>query len=119
MTEGADDLFDHLGDGTQVTYRPKSGPPVTLTAIVAKAVDEVETATDGQERRVELVMTISRTPTSPFGGVASPALHATVEIDGVEYTVTEAVARGAMARLHLVRTTALRVTRPRFFRGRE
>ena len=62
--------------------------------------------------------TVGRDPTADEGGIADPVVNAIVKIDGVEYTVVQVDLTGALAGLHLVRTTALRVTRPGVFRER-
>ena len=108
---GVDALF--LARGQAATYTPAGGgSPVSLTAIMGHLETEEEIEFDG--RRVKLTgrATISTDPTSDWGGVADPALNATLTADGTEFAVARIDAKSAnLATLGLVLKRAVERTR--------
>lgn len=105
-------LFEALGDA--ITYTPKGGAAVSLTGLVGfgEITDHEER---GLRKRLIRDVTITRDPTSEFGGVANPSLTATVTIDGAEYAITEIQAESAsMATLVLAEKKQLEITRKNY-----
>jgi hypothetical protein len=80
-------LFDHHGES--VTYTPAQGVAVAVTAVVG--AEKIETIFQGDRRikRRKRTATISVDAASSYGGVASPALSATVTIGTLIYAVAE------------------------------
>jgi hypothetical protein len=80
-------LMSHFGDSARAQYIPKGGVAVAVTAIIGnEEAIEVEHAS-GRRRVLRRTVTITRDASSQFGGVAEPALNASVKIDTVVYAI--------------------------------
>ena len=90
--------------GASVSYTPKGGDAVTVTAAAgAETVTWIDR--EGQQtKRRELPLTISTDAAGDYAGVAEPALRATVTIGGELWNVEQITPlAGSFARLSLVR----------------
>ena len=88
-------LLEQLGDGTPITYTPAGGSPVSLTAIVGPERHEPDD--DDEEGRSLLrvrEVSFATDPAGEYGGVAAPAVNATVTIGGEVWPVKEIVSVG-------------------------
>lgn len=106
-------LFEQHADSGRVTYTPKGGSTVSLSAIVGneKAMDDSSAA--GERRVLRRPVTITTDPAGTYGGVATPATNATVVVDNVNYAVEslQPLAAGYMT-LVLVRPELQLYSRP-------
>jgi len=85
-----DHLFQFGRTGVRYLDEPHA-EPVDLTAIVGpERTDELDGET-GRKLRITREVTILTDPDSDYGGVASPKMSATIEIDGVEWTIAPPV----------------------------
>jgi hypothetical protein len=79
--------FDHFGDADSITYTPAVGDAVTLSAILGPETTKEGEDLNGRTREIVRDATIHTDPDSKWGGVAAPALNATVTNDSVEYAI--------------------------------
>ena len=107
-------LMEHLGDA--ITYTPAGGAGAAITGILGFEEDREDETLDGRRLRRLRDVTVNTDPADPdYGGVASPALNATVTVGGVQYAVESIVSLSAnLVRLALRRVTALEVSRENY-----
>lgn len=80
-------LMDTLADEDTITYTPAGGEGVPVSAILVAETSEEDEELDGPSQKLVREVSILTDPASEWGGVAAPALTATVTIGGVEYAV--------------------------------
>ena len=79
--------MEQFSDSGRVTYTPKGGNAAALAAIVGNEVATEEVHDTGRRRVLRRTLTITTDPSGTYGGVAAPALNATVTVDTVSYAV--------------------------------
>ncbi len=84
---GAPLLFKHFAESGRVTWTPKGGSAAAVSAIVGQETHTEDTGATGRRRVMRRRLTIATDPAGDYGGVAAPALNATVTVDGVTYAV--------------------------------
>lgn len=103
-------LMHHNSD--PLTYREPGREPVDLFGIVGYEETIEEEHRDGRKQRKVRDVTICTDPDSVYGGVAVPALNATVEIGDAEYAVVSLMSSsGTFVRLMLKQTRAIERSR--------
>lgn len=110
-------LFEQHADSGRVTYTPKGGNAVSLSAIVGGDRTAEEAGHDGPRRIRRRPVTITTDSDGEYGGVANPEDNATVTVDSIEYSVEslQPLAEGYL-RLQLVRPERQQVSRPDYHR---
>lgn len=111
-------LMEHHSDSGRVTYTPRNGNVAAVSAIVGNEVATEDRHDTGRRRTLRRPVTITTDPAGTYGGVASPALNATVTVDGVIYAIesVEPLSRDVFD-LVLVRHEAMEVSNPAYRRG--
>ncbi len=122
MTTAFDDGFAASGlpllmaqCGQAVTYTPRVGDPVSITAIVgSKRLGEREVET-GIDEDQDCTLTIGRDPTATCGGVAEPERGDTVTIGAVVWTVLSIDSQtGSASELGLALPARAEISKPAY-----
>lgn len=106
--------------GDEISYVAPGEDAVALTAIVGHEQAATQDEDDRRTLRRERTVTISRDPSSAFGGVANPFVEAASHkrayfvIDGENWTIIDTgTLSAAMAELRCVVTATLEITGPK------
>jgi len=100
--------------GIAATYTPVTGAAVSLTGISGPVTRERVHSLDGTREVQVRQFTITTDPTSQYGGVASPTIHATVTIGSEIWDVDEVLDGPGLATLRLVREPSAERAGPHF-----
>lgn len=110
-TAGAPNLLTRFGQ--PASYTPAGGEAVSLSGAVSDEQVQTEEDSAGRTSVRTCRFTISRDPDGEHGGVADPAINATVTIDGDAWEVRDITELDAvMATVLLVRVGRSERSRP-------
>lgn len=103
--------------GEQVTYTPRGGEAITLTAMVNRGDTRDATDERGRKRRKTWEITVPSTTTAAAGTtteqyVADPHQAATVTIDSEEFHVSRVLSEGPLSTLEITNAAAREATMP-------
>lgn len=105
-------LFEHHSRGTTVEYIDGENDPVTLTVIERNEQSDEQPEQEGRKRLRMKDIIISTDPDSSYGGVAAPAEHAQIQMDGETWSIeaVEALSQ-SLARLRIIRRSSMERSR--------